>query len=58
MDPTAREIGAPGQAGWQRLGSKVLIDATKPPRNDPERRRQFQRIRPPGENEVRLQDFL
>jgi len=58
MDPTAREIGTTGQPGWQRLGSKVLIDATRPPLNDPERRRQFDRIRPPNGDRVRLEDFL
>ena len=58
MDPTAREIGTPGQPGWQRLGSKVLIDATKPPLNDPEHRRQFERIQPPNGTRVRLEDYL
>ena len=58
MDPTARELGTTGQPGWQRLGSKVLIDATKPPLNAPEARSQFERIRPPGIDRIRLQDFL
>jgi 2,5-furandicarboxylate decarboxylase 1 len=58
MDPTAREIGVTGQPGWQRLGSKLLIDATKPPLNDAERRRQFERIQPPNQARVRLEDYL
>jgi 2,5-furandicarboxylate decarboxylase 1 len=58
MDPTAREIGITGQAGWQRLGSKVLIDATRPPLNDPDRRRQFDRIQPPNGDRVRLEDYI
>jgi 2,5-furandicarboxylate decarboxylase 1 len=58
MDPTAREIGTTGQPGWQRIGSKVLIDATKPPLNDPDRRRQFERIQPPNGARVRLEDYL
>jgi hypothetical protein len=31
----------------QRLGSRMLIDATKPPISDPERRAVFDRSRPP-----------
>jgi hypothetical protein len=38
--------------------SKVLIDATKPPLNAPEARSQFERIRPPGIDRIRPQDFL
>lgn len=58
MDPTGAEIGRPGQPGWQRLGSKVLIDATKPPLNAPEARAQFDRIQPPQLDRVRLEEFL
>ncbi len=58
MDPSAREIGAPGQALWQRFGSKMLIDATKPPVSDPAARDVFARVQPPGFGSVRLQDFL
>ena len=58
MDPTAEEFGATGQPGWQRLGSKVLIDATRPPLNDPERRNQFERIKPPNLDRVRLEDYV
>jgi 2,5-furandicarboxylate decarboxylase 1 len=56
MDASLRELGAAGQPLWQRLGSKMLIDATIPPPNDPKARDQFERIRPlnPG---LRLADF-
>lgn len=58
MDPTAEEIGVTGQPGWQRLGSKMLIDATKPPLNAPEARSQFERIKPPNIERIRLEDFI
>jgi 2,5-furandicarboxylate decarboxylase 1 len=58
MDPTGDILGQTGTAGWQRLGSKVLIDATRPPLNDPERRKVFDRIEPPGFGTVKLEDFL
>jgi UbiD family decarboxylase len=57
MDPTGVEFFHTGQVGWQRLGSKVLVDATRPPTNDPERE-VFTRIKPPGYGEVKLADFL
>jgi 2,5-furandicarboxylate decarboxylase 1 len=57
MDPTGVEFFHTGQVGWQRLGSKVLIDATRPPTSDPERE-VFTRIKPPGYGEVKLADFL
>lgn len=58
MDATGEEIGVTGQAGWQRLGSKVLIDATKPALNDPDGRSRFERIKPPNIETVRLEDFV
>lgn len=58
MDPTGVEIGRAGEPGWQRLGSKVLIDATRPPTNDPATRDVYERIKPPGYGDVRLADFL
>jgi UbiD family decarboxylase len=58
MDPTGREIGGPGQPVWQRLGSKMLIDATKPALADPAGREIFARIHPPGHGTVFLKDFL
>jgi 2,5-furandicarboxylate decarboxylase 1 len=58
MDPSCREIGTPGLAGWQRIGGKIMIDATKPPESDPARRSEFDRLRPMGGDTVRLEDFL
>jgi 2,5-furandicarboxylate decarboxylase 1 len=58
MDPSARELGVVGQASWQRYGSKVIIDATKPPVSDPEARSQFERVKPAGFGEIFLRDFL
>lgn len=58
MDPTGVELGRAGEAGWQRLGSKVLIDATRPPTSEPAEREVFTRIKPPGYGQVRLEDFL
>lgn len=58
MDPSCPQIGTPGLPGWHRLGSKVMIDATKPPECDPGRRFQFERLRPMGGDTVRLEDFL
>jgi UbiD family decarboxylase len=37
----------------QDIGSKVLIDATKPPTTDPERREIFERLRPMGLESIR-----
>lgn len=56
MDASLRELGAPGTALWQRFGSKILIDATKPPLADAEAHHALERIRPrnPG---LRLEDF-
>jgi len=52
------EFFSTGQVGWQRLGSKVLIDATAPPTSEPAERDVFSRIKPPGDGEVKLEDFL
>jgi 2,5-furandicarboxylate decarboxylase 1 len=56
MDPSLPELGAPGTGLWQRLGSKVLIDATIPPPADPQARAAFERIRPVNP-QLRLEDF-
>ena len=56
MDPSLPEVGAPGTGLWQRLGSKMLIDATIPPPADAEARAVFERIRP-GNPGLRLEDF-
>jgi 2,5-furandicarboxylate decarboxylase 1 len=56
MDASLPELGAPGTALWQRLGSKVLIDATIPPPADAKARALFERIRPRNA-QLRLEDF-
>lgn len=58
MDPTGVELSPPGTAAWQRIGSKVVIDATKPATSFPDQREEFERIRPVGDGEVFLRDFL
>jgi 2,5-furandicarboxylate decarboxylase 1 len=56
MDASLPELGGPGTALWQRLGSKMLIDATIPPPADAAARSSFERIRP-LKPELRLEDF-
>ncbi|HEY1365229.1 MAG TPA: UbiD family decarboxylase [Xanthobacteraceae bacterium] len=56
MDPSLPELGAPGTALWQRLGSKMLIDATIPPPADASARAMFERICPHNP-QLRLGDF-
>ena len=56
MDASLQELGAPGTALWQRFGSKMLIDATKPPPTDVEAHAAFERIRPRNP-QLRLEDF-
>jgi 2,5-furandicarboxylate decarboxylase 1 len=56
MDASLPELGAPGTALWQRLGSKMLIDATIPPPADAQARAMFERIRPHNP-QLRLKDF-
>ena len=38
MDPSCPEFGHPGAPGWHRIGGKMIIDATKPPECDAQRR--------------------
>lgn len=56
MDASLPELGAPGTGLWQRLGSKMLIDATIPPPSDLAARAMFERIRPHNPH-LRLEDF-
>jgi len=56
MDASLPELGAPGTGLWQRLGSKMLIDATIPPPCDATARASFERIRPQN-LQLRLEDF-
>jgi len=56
MDASLPELGAPGTGLWQRLGSKLAIDATIPPPVDAEARAAFERIRPRNP-QIRLEDF-
>jgi UbiD family decarboxylase len=56
MDASLPELGASGAPLWQRLGSKMMIDATIPPPNDAEARAMFERIRPLNP-QLELKDF-
>ena len=56
MDASLPELGAPGTGLWQRLGGKLVIDATIPPPVDAEARAAFERIRPRNP-QIRLEDF-
>ncbi|MDD3653314.1 MAG: UbiD family decarboxylase [Desulfotomaculaceae bacterium] len=58
MDPNGDELVPPGTANWQRVGGKIVIDATKPPHCFPEEEEEFERIRPVGDGVVFLKDFL
>jgi len=58
MDASTREITPVGGNTWQAIGSKVIIDATKPPTSDPIARDRLERIKPMGYETVRLEDFL
>lgn len=58
MDATGQELFAPGDPRWQKIGSRVIIDATKPPTSDAQARAKFERIKPMGYDRVRLADYL
>lgn len=58
MDATGMEVVPPGSTVWNRVGSKIGIDATKPPISEPEPRDVFERIKPPNFGRIRLEDFL
>lgn len=48
----------PGQSAMHRIGTKTLIDATKPAITDPDARTSFARAMPKNFNNVNLSDFL
>jgi 2,5-furandicarboxylate decarboxylase 1 len=56
LDLASPELLPPGSPAWQRVGGKMMIDATKPATWRPEREA-FRRARPQGSG-VRLEDFL
>jgi 2,5-furandicarboxylate decarboxylase 1 len=58
MDPTGVEVVPPGSTVWNRVGSKMGIDATKPSLAEPQAREVFERIRPRNLGQIRLEDFL
>ena len=59
MDPTGFEVVKPGSPlGWSRIGSKMGIDATKPPLSEPDERSQFERIRPINIDKIKREDYL
>lgn len=58
MDPSLVQFSEPGTGAWQRVGGKMMIDATRPPTNAPKPRAEFERIKPPNDGQVRLEDFL
>jgi 2,5-furandicarboxylate decarboxylase 1 len=47
-----------GQSSFHRVGTKWLIDATKPPINQPDQRARFERAMPKNFDDVNLEDFL
>ena len=57
LDLASPELLPPGSPAWQRVGGKMLIDATKPATWRMKDRALFGRARPKGWG-VRLQDFL
>lgn len=58
LDLSGRQVIVPGLPTRPRIGSKMLIDATKPPTCDTEAREAFERSRPMGFGKIRLADFL
>jgi 2,5-furandicarboxylate decarboxylase 1 len=47
LDNSLPPVSGPGITTWHRLGSRMIIDATKPPTCDPTARETFDRVRPP-----------
>ena len=58
LDVSGRQIDIAGLATRPRVGSKMLIDATKPPTCATSERAAFERSRPVGFGSVHLEDFL
>lgn len=48
LDNSLPEVDDPGNTIWHRIGSRVLIDATKPPTCNPTARAGFERAMPPS----------
>jgi 2,5-furandicarboxylate decarboxylase 1 len=57
LDLASPELLPPGSPAWQRVGGKMMIDATKPATWRTAERESFRRVRPQGWG-VRLEDFL
>jgi 2,5-furandicarboxylate decarboxylase 1 len=57
LDLASPELSPPGSPAWQRVGGKMMIDATKPATWRRAERNAFRRVRPQGWG-VRLEDFL
>lgn len=58
LDASLELITPPGIAPQIRRGSKMGIDATKPPTRNPDARSFFTRSVPRGMAEVQIQDFV
>lgn len=58
MDLSGEELYPADTPLWSRVGGKVLIDATKPPLCDVDLRAKYERIRPMGHGQVKLEDFI
>jgi UbiD family decarboxylase len=48
----------PGMSAMYRVGTKLMIDATKPPVTHPEERERFERAMPKNFRSVSIEDFL
>jgi 2,5-furandicarboxylate decarboxylase 1 len=58
LDLASPELSPPGSPAWQRVGGKMMIDATKPATWRARERAAFRRVQPKGWSQVRLDDFL
>jgi 2,5-furandicarboxylate decarboxylase 1 len=58
MDVACPQISPPGESTWQRIGGKMMIDATMPSTFRANERKRFRRCRPMGWGKVKLEDFL